>query len=156
MKKIFIALFLISLVFGEEIQVFNSKLVAEKEEEIILKNPALAEIGGFILEEVAKATIYYITIKILEKIGTSISSSLINTSNFKDTYFENGRARWLSNIQDGYVISAYYHSTRSHSATCDGGILGGGKKSITADAGEWAIAFCKAGISRRKTYYNNL
>ena len=70
---------------------------------------------------------------------------------FKD----NGNGKFISNIKNGYVVSMYFHKTKVHTATCDGGVLGGGTISAIADPGEWAIAYCKAGISGRRTYYNH-
>ena len=75
---------------------------------------------------------------------------------FRDTYLEDGDARWISNIKGGYVISMYWHKYKRHSATCNGGFGGSKQTRAIAPAGYWAIAICKAGIAGKKTYYNNL
>ena len=95
-------------------------------------------------------------IKFLVEKGLNKAYYLITEGYFKDTLLEDGNARWVSNIKGGYVVSMYWHKTRRHSATCNGGFLGGGQKRVIAPAGHWAIAYCKAGVSGRKTYHNNL
>lgn len=152
MKRIFIALFLISLIAGQEIQVLDTK-VKEKEiveeEDPVLKEPIT--ITTIIVTAVIGTTVTYILNKVYDKIYFHLTNSHVI-----DTYNENGKGRWLSNIKDGYVMSAYYHETKRHTATCQGGVLGGGQ--IRAEAGpkQWAIALCKAGISGRKTFWNVL
>lgn len=152
MKKIFIALFLISLIAGHEVQVFDTKKKEKEimeEEEPVLKEPIT--ITTIILTALITASVTYLCNKIYDKITYSLTHSY-----FIDTYNENGKGRWLSNIKDGYVISAYFHETKRHSATCQGGTLGGGQIRAIAGPKQWAIAICKAGISGRKTFWNVL
>ena len=49
----------------------------------------------------------------------------------------------------------FFLCIKVHTATCDGGLFGGGEISSLGEPGEWAIAYCRAGISGRKTYYNH-
>ena len=154
MKRIAIVMFLISLVIGQKIQQFDLKLKEKRKEEqnnddIILKEPISA--GAIIITAAISVTVGFICTKICEKIYYELTHST-----FVDTYLEEGNARWLSNIEDGWVISAYYHKNVKHSATCQGGFGGGEQTRAIGEPGEWAIAFCKAGISGRKTFYNNL
>ena len=152
MKRIFIALFLISLIAGHEIQVFDDKLkekeIMEKEEPVLKEAIAITTI---IVTAAITCTVSFILTKVYEKIYYQLTNS-----NCVDTYNENGNGRWISNIKDGYVMSAYFHKTKRHTATCNGGTLGGGQIRAEASAGNWAIALCKAGVSGRKTYWNTL
>ena len=152
MKKIFITLFLICLITGQEVQVLDTKLKDKEimeEEEPVLKEAIT--ITTILVTAAIGATVTFILNKVYDKIYYHMTNS-----NTIDTYNENGNGRWLSNIKDGYVMSAYYHKTKTHTATCDGGLLGGGQIRAKADPGQWAIALCKAGISGRKTYWNTL
>ena len=152
MKKTFVALLLIALISGQEIQDFERKL---EEKELKKKDhPRLLEaisVTTIVISTVIGVTITYILNTVYDKIKYELTNS-----NTVDTYNEDGKGRWLSNIEDGYVMSAYYHKTKRHSATCNGGFLGGGQIRAEAPAGSWAIALCKAGISGRKTYWNTL
>ena len=147
MKKILIVSFLISITLCNEI-ISKQKI---KREEVNLKAVPLAAAGVFVLKAAGTAAIGWLVEKGLNK-----AYYLITEGYFKDTLLEDGNARWVSNIKGGYVVSMYWHKTRRHSATCNGGFLGGGQKRVIAPAGHWAIAYCKAGVSGRKTYHNNL
>ena len=148
MNKILISLFLISLTLCTEI---TTKPKIKKEEVNLQVAPLLAAAGVFVLKAAGTAAIKFLVEKGLNK-----AYYLITEGYFKDTLLEDGNARWVSNIKGGYVVSMYWHKTRRHSATCNGGFLGGGQKRVIAPAGHWAIAYCKAGVSGRKTHYNNL
>ena len=148
MKKILIVSFLISITLCDEITL-KQKI---KREEVNLKvAPILAAAGAVILEAAGTAAIEWL----IEK-GLNRAHYLLTEGYFKDTYLEDGKARFISNIKGGYVIAMYWHKERRHSATCNGGFLGAGQKRAIAPAGKWAIAYCKAGVSGRKTHYNNL
>ena len=148
MKKILIVSFLISITLCNEI-ILKEKI---KREEVNLQvAPALAAAGVFVLKAAGTAAIAWLVEK-----GLNRAHYLLTQGHFKDTYLETGNARWISNIKGGYVIAMYWHKKRRHSATCNGGFLGGGQKRAVAPAGHWAIAYCKAGVSGRKTHYNNL
>ena len=151
MRKLFLAFFLITLIVGNEIHEIDKKFEENKaeEDEPILKEPIT--IATIIVSAAIGATVTFILTKVYEKIYYHLTNS-----NTVDTYNENGKGRWLSNIKDGYVMSAYFHKTKRHTATCDGGFLGGGSIRATAGPGQWAIAACKAGISGKKTYWNVL
>ena len=148
MNKILISLFLISLTLCTEI---TTKPKIKKEEVNLQVAPLLAAAGVFVLKAAGTAAIGWLVEKGLNK-----AYYLITEGYFKDTLLEDGNARWVSNIKGGYVVSMYWHKDRRHSATCNGGFLGGGQKRAIAPAGHWAIAYCKAGVSGRKTHYNNL
>ena len=157
MKKIAIVMFLISLVIGQKIQQFDLKLKEKIKNEqnkgdIILKDPiSLETVGEIIIKAAISVTIAFISNKIYEAIYYKFTYRY-----FVDTYLEEGKARWVSNIKEGWVVSAYYHDDVKHSATCHGGLGGGGQIRVIAGPGVWAVAYCKAGISGRKTFYNNL
>ena len=148
MKKILIVSFLISITLCNEI---ISKQKIKREEVNLQVAPVLAAAGVFVLKAAGTAAIAWLVDK-----GLNRAHYLLTQGHFRDTLLENGNARWISNIKGGYVVSMYWHKDRRHSATCNGGFLGGGQKRAIAPAGHWAIAYCKAGTSGRKTYYNNL
>ena len=77
----------------------------------------------------------------------------INRTNFSEKTFPDG-SRFISKIGDGKVCSMFYHPSKRHSATAQGG-LGGGNAKSEANAGEWAIAICNVGVSGAKTFYND-
>ena len=147
MKKILIVSFLISITLCNEI-ISKQKI---KREEVNLKAAPLAATGAVILEAARSAAIAWLVEKGLNK-----AYYLLTEGDFRDTYLENGKARFISNSERGIVIAMYWHKDRRHSATCNGGFLGGGQKRAIAPAGHWAIAYCKAGIAGKETYYNNL
>ena len=152
MKKSFIALLLIALISGQEIQDFEKKL----EEKEITKNNKQRMLEAISVTTIIVSTVIGVSVtRILNIVYDKIYYELTH-SNTVDTYNENGKGRWLSNIKDGYVMSAYYHETKRHTATCNGGSFGGGQIRAVAPAGSWAIALCKAGIAGRKTYWNTL
>ena len=125
--------------------------IKKKKDEVNLKAIPLAVVGGFVIRAAASYAIGKICDIIFDKIHYRVTQGYM-----VDTLLENGKAHWISNIKDGYVFSIYWHKTRKHSATCDGGFMGGGQKRVFASAGQYAFAYCKAGVSGRKTYYNNL
>ena len=147
MKKILIVSFLISITLCNEI-ISKQKF---KREEVNLKAAPLAATGAVILEAARSAAIRWLVEKALGKEYYSMTKGY-----FRDTYLENGKARFISNSERGIVIAMYWHKDRRHSATCNGGFLGGGQKRAVAPAGHWAIAYCKAEIAGKETYYNNL
>lgn len=65
-----------------------------------------------------------------------------------------GGGVFVSSMTGDYVVAAYYHPSKSHSATADGGTLGGGVAKSTASKGRWAVAYSSQGIANRKTYYS--
>ena len=154
MKKSVVALLLIALIAGKDIQEFGVK--SERDEnirknDITLKEPITISTLGFVV----KAAITITVARILDIVYDKIYYRLTH-SNIVDTFNEDGKGHWYSDLGDDYVLSAYYHETKKHSATCDGGFLGGGQERKEADAGKWAFAVCHAGISGRKTYWNVL
>ena len=148
MKKILLVSFLISITLCNEIV---TKPKIKKEEVNLQVAPLLAAAGVFVLKAAGTAAISFLVEKGLNK-----AYYLLTEGYFKDRLLERGNARWISNIKGGYVVSMYWHKKRRHSATCNGGFLGGGQKRVIAPPGHWAIAYCKAGVSGRKTNYNNL
>ena len=165
MKRIIITLFLISLVANKELVEINSKIKREiqnrKEEKTNLRKLVAAGVGVLIIKETIKFFFSYLVGKLIDAIvenckeSRSALTSSFTPSHFKHLYKDNGKGLWISYIEDDYVVSMYYHETKEHTATCDGGLLGGGEIAAKADPGYWAIAYCKAGIAKRKTYYNH-
>ena len=163
MKKLIIAIFLISLVANKEILEINSNIreIKGKVQKNNLRKLMAAEVGTLVIEEVGKFLIGYLLSKLIDamvdkfKESRSVLNASFKPSHFTQLYKDGGDGLYISYIENDYVVSMYYHKTKIHTATCDGGILGGGTISALGSPGEWAIAFCKAGISRRRTYYNH-
>ena len=53
------------------------------------------------------------------------------------------------------AMSIYFHKNKKHYASCDGGLFGGGSYKSYANAGQWAVAYCKAGWAGKKTNYGD-
>ena len=163
MKKLIIAIFLISLVANKEILEINSNIreIKGKVQKNNLRKLMAAEVGTVLFEELEKFFFSYLLSKLIDamvdkfKESRSVSNASFKPSHFTQLYKDGGNGLFISYIENDYVVSMYYHKTKMHTATCDGGILGGGTISALGSPGEWAIAFCKAGISRRRTYYNH-
>ena len=154
MKKSVIALLLIALIAGKDIQEYGVKSERDasiRKDNIILKEPITISTLGFIVKAAITITVTRILNIVYDKIYYRMTHS-----NTVDTFNEDGKGHWISNLGDDYVLSVYCHETKKHSATCDGGFLGGGQKRKIGEAGECAFALCKAGISGRKTYWNVL
>ena len=163
MKKLIIAIFLISLVANKEILEINSNIreIKGKVQKNNLRKLMAAGFGTVVFEQVGKFFIGYLLGKLIDamvdkfKESRSVLNASFKPSHFTQLYKDGGDGLYISYIENDYVVSMYYHKTKMHTATCDGGILGGGTISALGSPGEWAIAFCKAGISRRRTYYNH-
>ena len=139
MKVAYIILFLLSLVIGKEIH--------ENDDDIILKS---SSVGG--LTFAGSITTSVSTIYNYIKSQTSISLSGGTNSDY-NTDGDNGR--FISKIGSGYVVAIYFHKTKYHHASCNGGSFGGGSYRTNAAAGQWAVAFCKSGFTGKKTYYGS-
>ena len=164
MKRIIITIFLISLITTKEFVDINTKIknviqnrkVGNKLRKL---NPAAA--GTLIVKEILEILLGYLVGKMIDamvdkfKEPKNTLKESIKVKNFKKLYKDNGNGLWYSYIENNYVVSMYYHKTKIHTATCDGGLFGGGEISSLGEPGEWAIAYCRAGISGRKTYYNH-
>lgn len=67
-------------------------------------------------------------------------------------------AVWISHLEgtwgtwSGTLLSAYYHPSKSHSASTDGKL--GVKRSVAA-AGHWAVSQQTKGLAGNKAYYNH-
>ena len=93
-------------------------------------------------------TIGELVAQISNFLGTNLTPS-----NFTRFYRDGGV--FLSSLNsNGWVIAAYNHPSKSHSAIADGGSFGGGTDRAEAEPGIWAVAASKAGINGKKTYYN--
>jgi hypothetical protein len=120
-----------------------------------------AGVGTLIVKEAIEILLGYLVGKLIDAMVDKLKepkntlNQSIKISNFKKLYKDNGNGLWYSYIENNYVFSLYYHKTKVHTATCDGGLFGGGEISSIGSPGEWAIAYCRAGISGRKTYYNH-
>lgn len=163
MKRIIITIFLISLVTTQEFADINTKIknaIKNKNENKVRKLLA-ATAGSLIIEKGIDIIKGYLISKLIDAMVDKFKEKRDNLnkifleSKFKKLYKDNGNGLWISYFENDYVVSMYYHKTRIHTATCDGGLFGGGEISTIGSAGEWAIAYCKAGISGRKTYYNH-
>ena len=137
MKTIYIVLVLLSLVIGKEIK--------ENDDNIILK---ASLVGGFAFAGTISTSVSTIFNYIRSQAGIYFSGGPDS-----DHYF--GNARFITKVGNGYVISVYFDKNKKHHASCDGGVLGGGSYTKHANAGQWAVAFCKAGIAGRKTNYGD-
>ena len=164
MKRIIITIFLISLVTTKEFVDINTKIknvVQNRKDENKLRKLNPASVGTIRVKEVINILIGYLAGKLIDAMAEKFKepkSTLyesIKISNFKKLYKDNGNGLWYSYIENDFVFSLYYHKTKVHTATCDGGLFGGGEISSLGEPGEWAIAYCRAGISGRKTYYNH-
>lgn len=93
-------------------------------------------------------------------------TSATERESFNSRYFDDDDdGRYISCQVDGKLISANYHETKHHSATCEVhnhfrqmfGAEDEIVQSAKSDAkpGEWAVACCTAGkLGGNKTYYN--
>ena len=165
MKKIIIAILLISLVATQEFSEINTKIKSaiqnRKDENDKLRKLSGAEIGSLVVKEIMEILKSYLIGKLIDAIVSNLNEKRkslqksFRESKFTKLYKDSGKGCFISYIESDYVVSMYYHETKMHTATCDGGVMGGGVTSALGNPGEWAIAYCKAGIIRRKTYYNH-
>jgi hypothetical protein len=164
MKRIVITILLISLVATKEFTDINTKMknvIQNRKDGNKLRKLNPAAIGSLIVEKGIDIIIGYLVSKMIDAMVDTLKESKntlnksIKVSNFKKLYKDSGKGLWYSYIENNYVVSMYYHETKVHTATCDGGLFGGGEISSLGEPGEWAIAYCRAGISGRKTYYNH-
>ncbi len=138
MKTKFIILILLSLVMGKGIQ--------ENDDDIILRaNP----LGGLKFKGSITTSINTIYSTIMTYTGI-----LIKLAPDEDYQTSENKGRFASKIENGYVISMYFHQNKKHYAICDGGFMGGGYYKQDAEPGEWAVAYCKAGYGWRKSGYD--
>lgn len=90
---------------------------------------------------------------IVDKIG-SIIGKLLYKTNFTIKNVSGGI--FVSAMTGDYVVAAFYHPSKRHSATADGGALGGGQAKSISNPKKWAIAYSSQGVGGRRTYYNTL
>lgn len=104
--------------------------------------------------------------------GVSVKASIKGTKEtiaqqifdlvYKETGIKMSSGYTIRTVEDGYfftaantmVCAAFYHHTKKHSATADGGFCGGGVIQQVSDKKYWAVACSSNGIWGRKTYYN--
>ncbi|KAA6363257.1 MAG: hypothetical protein EZS28_041216 [Streblomastix strix] len=80
------------------------------------------------------------------------SLGITGRSNYNDRQVDGGR--FISSMEDKEITAAFYHPSKMHSATVQGGFLGTDGKSI-AKGGQWAIARGTRGPKGgSKTFYN--
>ena len=92
---------------------------------------------------------------IFDKIDNTLGSSPeIMAKNYQDQIVDEGR--WISLISEKYVISAYFHPTKRHSATVINGFFKTNISKVSKEKGEWAIAYLPKTLFFNKTYYNIL
>ena len=82
-------------------------------------------------------------------------SSLIGKSFSTNDFYKQDASGgvFVSGVANGYVISAYNHPSKYHSATASGGFLGCGSEKSVASAGKWAVAWVCMGVANRRSYY---
>ena len=138
MKTRFIILLLLSLVIGKEFP--------ENDDDVILRATA---VGGLQFKGSITTDIKTIYSTIMTYTGI-----LLTLAPDQDYKTSENKGRFASKIENGYVISMYFHATKKHYAICDGGFMGGGYYKKEAKPGEWAVAYCKAGLGWRKSGYD--
>ena len=77
----------------------------------------------------------------------------LNRSNFTEQEQNGGLFR--SSMSGGQTIAMYFHPTRKHSATADGGFMGGGMVRAIAGPGKWAVAYSSTGWFGANTHWND-
>lgn len=88
--------------------------------------------------------------RLLDQIGSAIGK-LFDKGNYQRQEIAGGV--WISTINNGTVLSAFFHPSRSHSATANGGAFGGGEVKSISGAGKWAVAWSSKGLTGAKTNY---
>jgi hypothetical protein len=97
--------------------------------------------------------------ELLQQIGQASSWRKAFTS--REGVIDQGD-RWISLETNGLVISAYYHPTKKHGATAQGGGVERRETKSIAEAGRWAVAYCQLGTWRAifgpvaKTFYKTI
>ena len=90
---------------------------------------------------------------IFDKIDNTLGSTPeIMAKQYQDQIIEEGR--WISLINEKYVISAYFHPTKRHSATVMNGFFKTNISKVSKEKGEWAIAYLPKTLFFNKAYYN--
>ena len=89
--------------------------------------------------------------KLFDQVSNKIGEVLTRGNSCRQAV---GGGVFYSKVSGGNVVAMYNHPSRYHSATADGGLLGGGQVKSIAEPGVWAIATSRAGIKDRKTYWN--
>ena len=140
MKTKYIILVLLSLVIGKEIQ--------ENDDDIILK---ASGVGGLAFKGTITTSVSTIYNNIKSQAGINLSGGPE-----LDCNTDGGNGRFISKTGDGYVVSIYFHKNKKHYASCDGGLFGGGSYRSYANAGQWAVAYCKAGWAGKKANYGEI
>ena len=140
MKTKYIILVLLSLVIGKEIQ--------ENDDDIILKASGT---GGLFFKGTITTSVSTIYNNIKSQAGINLSGGTE-----ADYNTDGGNGRFISKTGDGYVVSIYFHKNKKHYASCDGGMFGGGNTRAYASAGQWAVAYCKAGWAGKKANYGEI
>lgn len=93
---------------------------------------------------------------IIKKIDKTFDDSYLkkNKSNFSDQIKLEGR--WIFLLTENYVISAYFHPTKTHSATVINGFFIKNKLRVIKEKGKWAISYLPRTLFFNKTYFNIL
>ena len=79
-----------------------------------------------------------------------------SSTGYQVRYPDGTNSRWISAQYSGLLISAYFHKTKSHSATVvPKSLLFSTKYRSEAPAGKWAIAVSDATYMGDKTYYDH-
>lgn len=107
---------------------------------------------------VVRGIIIEATGQLAAQLGADFIRSLQSSPSFQISQPHEG-AIWIScqdgkwGTWEGQVLSAYYHPTRSHTATTVGRL---GQKQSQAAAGRWAISVQTRAIAGNKALYNTI
>ena len=105
------------------------------------------ENGGFILRIPKNTPITKLKQIIQNNLGVSLEWYRFSTAKDSD-----GLGKFWRSTNETYIIAAYYHPSKKHSAIANGGTNGGGLAKIPAKGGEWAVAYSKRGFFNTSIY----
>ena len=99
-----------------------------------------------------------VTDSLAKVLGNVASELTVKQVSIQTRDFEGG-ARWYSAVDNGLVVSAYFHPTMWHSATAQriGAVFHTKRKEAKSRAkpGEWAVDIVNKGMGTVHTFYKN-
>jgi len=133
---------------GEELATITDVAVVDAEEPATtiggILIPIATELAGKIAQELADYSIDWV------KELASASSTQVSQPDIGAVWVTQVNGTWAT--FSGNVISAYYHPSKTHSATSKGKL--GEKRSIAA-AGEWAVSAQTRALFGNQAYYSH-